>query len=137
MANAKFNVIKAAPGAKRAVPTKKMKAGDPSPTTFNLVDDGTGGAFHVEGVDAAGSPTDISAVASITSITSDNPAAATADPPSGVKGVLHGVPPAGGKANISVVVTWNDPAAGIGPFTGTAVATVTAGPTTGVVVVLG
>ncbi len=99
----------------------QAKAGD-----FSLLDneDDTG---TVNGVNAAGNPVDISNVATIT-VTSDNPAVLSVDPPQGTTFKVHGATP--GTCNLSIVATWNDGT--VGPFTITEPMTVSAGGPTGV-----
>jgi hypothetical protein len=102
----------------------------------------TGGAFNIQdnqdntltvfGVDAAGAQVDIAGVATI-EVTSDNTAALTVDPPTGMTCAFHGVAP--GTGNINIRATWGD--SSIGPFDFVLPFTCVAGPATGIDVTLG
>jgi hypothetical protein len=91
--------------------------------------------FTVAGTDAAGNPVPFDpAVVTMTS-SSDNPAVATIDPPSGVTDTIHAAtpPPAvGATATITITITWND--SSNGPYTITWPMTIVAGKVTGITV---
>jgi hypothetical protein len=96
---------------------------------FNLVDNGDD-TCTVLGVDKAGNPAPIDTLATIT-VTSDNTAILTVDPPVGVTFAMHAVGPLG-SANVTAVATWND--GSVGPFTFTLPVTIVAGAVSGVVI---
>jgi hypothetical protein len=73
--------------------------------------------FDLMGLDGGGNKVDISTLATITAIASDNTAVVTVDPlatpPAGVHNTVHAATPApaiGATANVNFTVTWNDPA---------------------------
>lgn len=101
------------------------KAGPP--VNYVMLDTGTG-AFTVLGEFADGTSGDISAIASITSLTSDNTAVATVDPPTGMSSAVHAVPPPG-TANLLITFAAND--GSFGPFNITQPLTTTTGGVTG------
>ncbi len=112
----------------------KAKLGD-TDTNFTIFDS-EDGHYTVHGHTASGKDADISAVATLTA-TSDNPAIFTASAPVGMAGDVKAV--AAGTANLVLVATWNDPSAGIGPFTITVPGVVnpTPDPVTGLGVLFG
>jgi hypothetical protein len=112
--------------------------------TFNTFDlpDNVDQPFTIMGIDGAGNKVDISTLATITAISSDNTAVVTVDPlatpPKGVTNQIHAATPApaiGATANVLFTVTWNDPAnAPVGsPFKVTWPMTIVASPVGGVV----
>lgn len=110
---------------------KPLKAGDPDPASYILLDSDDG-SFTIQGKDAAGAVVDISEVATLT-VSSDTPAVLTVDTPSGMSCACHGVTP--GTAQVTAVATWTD--GSVGPFTISFTATVGAGPATGLVITFG
>ncbi len=113
----------------KAGPAKgPLKAGE-----LTLLDNENASAT-IQGADAGGNPVDISTVATLTA-TSSNAAVFSVDAPAGMTVQGHGLTP--GTATVTFVATWNDPAAGIGPFTVESVVTCTAGGPTGITVTWG
>jgi hypothetical protein len=80
--------------------------------SFTLQDNGDD-TFTVLGADGAGNTLDISGVATMT-VTSDNLAFLTVDPPVGMTSAMHAVGPVG-TCNLTAVATWTD--GSVGPFT--------------------
>jgi hypothetical protein len=122
MANMTCTVEKKS-GMKAGAPAAKAKAGDPPPSSLVLFDT-EDGKFTIFGRNKAGTKLDISAVATLGDVTSDNPAVLTVDPPQGMTDQTHGV--AAGTATVSVTATWND--GSVGPYTLTIPATVSTDP---------
>jgi hypothetical protein len=99
----------------------------------------------VMGTTASGALAPIDAVATLTPVpTSSDTTVITVDPPVAMTDKMHGVPAvppvlptANRTATISYTATWNDPAAGIGPFGFDLPCTVTGDAITGVIVVPG
>jgi hypothetical protein len=114
-----------------ATPVKALAAGSPAPPALVLMDVNDD-SFTVQGVDAAGAPVDISAVATI-AVTSDTPTVLSVDPPVGMTCAIHALLP--GTATLTITATWNDGSAG--PFTVTWPITVTGGPATGLIITPG
>ncbi len=130
MAKCKVTLSKKGSGVKAAAPAKVGDVAD----SFVLLDN-QDNTLTVQGVSKAGNPVDISRVATI-AVTSDSPAILTVDAPTGMTVAFHAVGPVG-TANLTIVATWNDPAAGIGPFTIVLPGTVKAGPANSLVIDLG
>jgi hypothetical protein len=119
-------------GLKSAGQVRKAKAGDPVPSLVLL--DTQDGAFTIFGVNHVGDKMDISGVATLGDVASDNPAVLTVDAPAGMTAQTHGL--TAGTANVTVTATWND--GSVGPFTITIPATVSTDPTvTGLAVEFG
>ncbi|HEV3236794.1 MAG TPA: hypothetical protein VGZ25_07375 [Gemmataceae bacterium] len=107
-------------GKKFAAP--KAKAGDLPPNPAIVLLDNEDQTFTVAGVDAAGKPLDISALATMTDSSAD-PTILTVDAPVGMASAVHTpVPPKDGSTSIAIVVTAND--ASFGPFNLSLAATV-------------
>ena len=119
-------LVKKSAGLKAAAPGGKRKDGD------FVLQDNQDDTFTVMGVDQAGAVIDISSVATI-AVTSDNTAAFTVDPPTGMTFAGHGVAP--GSAKVTIVATWND--SSIGPFTIDLPVTVSQSAATGITVTPG
>jgi hypothetical protein len=94
--------------------------------------------YTVSGIDAAGNPVDISAVATLTPApTSDNTSVLTVDAPDPANPMtfaVHAVGPLG-VANVLATATWND--GSLGPFSFTLPTTVQAGPAGGIEIIPG
>ncbi len=91
--------------------------------------------FTVSGVDAAGNPVDISAVASLTPApTSDNPSVLTVGPPVGMTFPVAAAGPLG-VANVTATATWGD--GSLGPFAFTLPVTIQAGAAGGIEIIPG
>lgn len=93
---------------------QKMKFGDPAPGGFELTDF-QDGSFKIRGKTQAQNVVDIPPdVATLTTSSADT-SIVTVDPPVEMSDATHGVKK--GDTFVIATVTWNDPAAGIGPFT--------------------
>src|SRR5205085_6146744 len=121
-------VVKKSALKKQATPGAKA-AGDALILIDNEDDTAT-----VSGADASGFPVPIDNVATL-AVTSDTPTVVSVDQPNGMTFQMHALAP--GSANLTVTATWNDPAAGIGPFTATLPVNVTTGPANRLVITPG
>jgi hypothetical protein len=112
----------------------KMASPKAAPVSFTILDT-QDDVFAVQGVDAAGSPVDISAVATL-AVTSDNLAVATVDAPVGMTATGHFL--TAGTVNLTFTATWNTPGTPpIGPFTFVLPVVVSGSVATGLVVTPG
>jgi len=127
MAKPSITLVKKSAAKKAAI--KPAAAG---PVVNFTLQDNQDDTFTIFGTDAAGNTVDISGVATAV-VTSDTVGILTVTS-SGMTGSMHAVGPVG-SAKITAVVTWTD--GSLGPFTVTLPVTVSAGPTTGVVIVPG
>ena len=114
---------------------KKMGArlakGAAAPPTYGIMDN-EDGTFTVVGVDSAGAPVDISAVATLAAV-SDTPTVFSVDPPVGMLVTGHGLLP--GSANVTFTATWLD--ASVGPYSIVLPVSCTGGPAVGITVTPG
>jgi hypothetical protein len=112
----------------------KFDAKDHAALASFSMQDNNDDTYTVQGVDTAGFPVDISAVATLTPApTSADPTVLTVDPPTAMTFPVHGIKP--GESDVTATATWND--GSLGPFTFTLPTTVTAGPAGGIVVTPG
>jgi hypothetical protein len=129
----KVKLTKKSPGMRSA---GKLPKGA-SPTEFNLQDNGDN-TFTVLGVNDAGNTVSIEDIATLEA-SSDNPAAITVDPPTGMTVGIHAptnpAPAPGATANVTLTATFTD--GSIGPFSISIPGTITAGPVSGIEVKLG
>ncbi len=132
MANVNVKLVKksAAPRGAKAVPGAKAAG-----TNFLFMDN-EDDTCTVQGVDASGSPVDISAVATL-AVTSGDPLTISVDSPVGMTFKMHGLKPsvAGTPVVISATATWTD--GSIGPFKFDLPCDVTGTAATGIVIVPG
>lgn len=119
---------------KKALATPNAKAGGKASGTAFGISDNQNNTITVLGIDAAGAQVDISDVATLTA-TVDNASVCSIDVPTGMTVAFSGLAP--GVANFTLTATWNDPAAGIGPFTITLPVTCTGSAAVGIVATFG
>ncbi len=110
------------------------RAGDPAPTDFALVDNGDT-TVTIGGIDKAGNPVDISAIATLSLGTpsSSDETKVKADSVNGMTFAEHAVGPLGTGITVPFTVTMNDGQSG--PFQGVDTVDVVAGPAAGVNVI--